>query len=40
MKKDMGDIQEEEMRAETTKQIGGEREERMFYHVRRWQTDD
>ena len=37
MKKDMGEIQEEEeMRAGMTQQMGGKREERMFYHVRRW----
>ena len=40
MKKDMGEIQEEEMTEEMTKQMGGKREERMFYHVRRWQTDE
>ena len=37
MKKDMGEIQEEEeMTVEMTKQMGGKREERMFYHDRRW----
>ena len=30
MKKDMGEIQEEEMTVEMTKQMGGKREERMF----------
>ena len=30
----------EELREEMTKQMGGKREERMFYHVRRWQTDE
>ena len=40
MKKDMGEIQEEEMTEEITKQMGGKREERTFYHVRRWQTDE
>ena len=36
MKKDMGEIQEEEMTEEMTKQMKGKREERMFSHVRRW----
>ena len=40
MKKDMGEIQEEEMTEKMTKQMGGKRDERMFSHVRRWQTDE